>query len=312
MLHLPPSFHLCEFDATTLQELIAKRAAVQNEVSTALRPFYCELCDKQFQNVAQYDEHTNSYAHHHKARFRDMQVVQRASLTTKEELDKRKEKERKREEKELRKLAKAAGIKLAKPPTSSKLGGDAAQPINSDREHQPCQDQGNWASAGPSSTPLAVPASEPSTSIRVNTAGWTSLGSTSDIPSRVPQQDDQHPSGSGNPGSTPAFRTGGWSSFETTSSIQRPTPPPVTTQQSPLPFPASFSAPALSTRGGWSNTPSMSSSSPSQPLLQEPSPDALAPLPSVPPPHQKPQKAAERQESARSGWQQFRSTGRRK
>ena len=72
------------------------------EIAETLKAFYCALCDKQFKNVAQYDEHTNSYAHHHKARFRDMQAAQRASSNTREEVDKRKEKERKREEKELR------------------------------------------------------------------------------------------------------------------------------------------------------------------------------------------------------------------
>ncbi|KAI8995315.1 hypothetical protein BD414DRAFT_435003, partial [Trametes punicea] len=100
------------------EEAVARRAAVQSEISNVLRPFYCEVCEKQFQNVAQYDEHTNSYAHHHKIRFREMQAAQRASRNSKEEVDKRKEKERKREEKELRKIAKAAGVKMSKPPVA--------------------------------------------------------------------------------------------------------------------------------------------------------------------------------------------------
>ncbi|KAI1797686.1 hypothetical protein LXA43DRAFT_1070550 [Ganoderma leucocontextum] len=100
------------------EDAVARRAAVQTEISSVLRPFYCEVCEKQFRNVAQYDEHTNSYAHHHKVRFRDMQLAQRASRNTEEEVSKRKEKERKREEKELRKIAKAAGVKMAKPPVA--------------------------------------------------------------------------------------------------------------------------------------------------------------------------------------------------
>ncbi|KAJ3536638.1 hypothetical protein NM688_g6808 [Phlebia brevispora] len=67
------------------QESVAKRAAVQSEISSVLKPFYCELCEKQFQNVAQYDEHTNSYAHHHKARFRDMQAAQKATFSGSQE-----------------------------------------------------------------------------------------------------------------------------------------------------------------------------------------------------------------------------------
>ncbi|KAI0343893.1 hypothetical protein BDW22DRAFT_1372341, partial [Trametopsis cervina] len=97
------------------EETVAKQIAVKSEISSILRPFYCELCDKQFKNVAQYDEHTNSYAHHHKARLRDMQAAQRATFAS--DADKRKEKERKREEKELRKMAKAVGVKMPKPPT---------------------------------------------------------------------------------------------------------------------------------------------------------------------------------------------------
>jgi hypothetical protein len=89
---------------------VAQRADLQQEISTTLRPFYCQLCDKQFKNVVQYDEHTNSYAHHHKARAKDMQ----ASLKLKQDqasINLRKEKERLREERTLRKMAKAAGVK---------------------------------------------------------------------------------------------------------------------------------------------------------------------------------------------------------
>ncbi|PIL29574.1 transcription factor [Ganoderma sinense ZZ0214-1] len=108
------------------EDAVARRAAVQSEITTVLRPFYCEVCEKQFQNVAQYDEHTNSYAHHHKVRFRDMQLAQRASRNTEEEVSKRKEKERKREEKELRKIAKAAGVKMVKPPVAVAAAGEAS------------------------------------------------------------------------------------------------------------------------------------------------------------------------------------------
>ena len=133
---------------------MAKRAAVQSEISSVLRAFYCELCDKQFQTVAQYDEHTNSYAHHHKARFRDMQAAQKATFGASAE--ERKEKERKREEKELRKLAKAAGIKLTKPATSSTAATAAAQPatgaIGESSEQKPTGfKKSGWATVGPTS-----------------------------------------------------------------------------------------------------------------------------------------------------------------
>jgi len=100
------------------EERVALQADLQQEISATLRPFYCQLCDKQFKTVIQYDEHTNSYAHHHKARAKDMQ----ASLKPKAyqaTVSLRQEKERLREERTLKKMAKAAGVKVSGNTTSS-------------------------------------------------------------------------------------------------------------------------------------------------------------------------------------------------
>src|ERR1700733_14441491 len=48
------------------QDKVAKKEAIKSEITTSLRSFYCELCDKQYQNVTQYNEHIRSYAHTHK------------------------------------------------------------------------------------------------------------------------------------------------------------------------------------------------------------------------------------------------------
>lgn len=111
--------HFLSFLTCHLKDDAARRSAIATEVSDTLKAFYCSLCDKQFKNVAQYDEHTNSYAHHHKARFRDMQNNVRIKPV--DEVEKRKEKERKREEKELRKIAAANGIRMAKSTTVAAL-----------------------------------------------------------------------------------------------------------------------------------------------------------------------------------------------
>jgi len=84
---------------------------IQSKVTETLRPFYCTVCEKPFQNVAQYDKHCNSYAHYHKIRFKEMQSSKRAEASSREAIEERRENERKREEKELRKTAKAAGVK---------------------------------------------------------------------------------------------------------------------------------------------------------------------------------------------------------
>jgi hypothetical protein len=94
------------------QDRTEKQSSLKAEISNTLKPFYCQLCDKQFKTVAQYDEHTNSYAHAHKARAKDQWVNIGMSSKWPNNNLLRKEKERKREEKELQKVARAAGVKL--------------------------------------------------------------------------------------------------------------------------------------------------------------------------------------------------------
>jgi hypothetical protein len=47
------------------QESVAVKEQRKTEVKDTLRAFYCEDCDKQYSNIAQYDEHVRSYAHAH-------------------------------------------------------------------------------------------------------------------------------------------------------------------------------------------------------------------------------------------------------
>ncbi|KAI9057178.1 hypothetical protein FKP32DRAFT_1638578, partial [Trametes sanguinea] len=157
------------------EEAVARRAAVQSEISNVLRPFYCEVCEKQFQNVAQYDEHTNSYAHHHKIRFRDMQAAQRASRNTEEEINRRKEKERKREEKELRKIAKAAGIKMTKPPVAlAPVVEPVTSPGGPGGDAQP--KKSGWAKVSTPATTVTVP---PAPTEPPKRSGWATVGASS-------------------------------------------------------------------------------------------------------------------------------------
>ncbi|KAH7921256.1 hypothetical protein BV22DRAFT_1072646 [Leucogyrophana mollusca] len=230
------------------QDVVAKREAVKSEISDVLKPFYCSLCDKQFQNVAQYDEHTNSYAHHHKARLRDMQANQR--MVPQEELDKRKEKERKREEKELRKIAKAAGIKMAKPtvvagvaPAPSQAATTEAAPVAGEAKPTGFKKAG-WASVDP--------AAEGSR----GRGGWAPADSPA--PSMVPAQDH-----TGHVASTPSFRTAGWTSLDTGSSqpfpptpptAHPPPPPPPVAGAPPPPPPTMPQLPPPPSHGGWAST----------------------------------------------------------
>ncbi|KAG2023788.1 hypothetical protein CC2G_001403 [Coprinopsis cinerea AmutBmut pab1-1] len=235
------------------EEAAARKAAVESEISQTLKPFYCSLCDKQFKNVSQYDEHTNSYAHHHKARLRDMQA--NARPVSQEEIDKRKEKERKREEKELRKMAKAAGIKMPK--------SSAAQPTASS------------SSLAPVTVPNLAPSSALGTPIQkggwatvsggtvaqggFKKTGWAAVGSASSDPA------PQRPSSSGwAPASvapstqgTSGFKTSGWTSVGPgPAAPSNPSSPPIVSTAPPNERAASSNEPSGSStaqpvRTGW-------------------------------------------------------------
>ena len=276
-----------------------------------LRPFYCEVCEKQFQNVAQYDEHTNSYAHHHKVRFRDMQAAQRASRNTEEEVNKRKEKERKREEKELRKIAKAAGVKMVKPPVATV----PTAPPPEDPSSSGFKKSG-WATvATPAEQPkrggwASVKDSQPASS---SSGGWATASAAPPVvnPSTQASSSSRDVTEPHRPHNTsaPAFRTGGWTSLETSvgmspqSTSSTPPPPP------PASLPAPRPPPSNAVRSGWasiSGPPEANSGWNAPPRAPPPLASAqLPPIPAVSPPAPEPV----RQESSRSGWQKFRAGG---
>ncbi|EPT04143.1 hypothetical protein FOMPIDRAFT_1114366 [Fomitopsis schrenkii] len=267
------------------EDSVARRAAVQSEISSTLRPFYCELCDKQFKNVAQYDEHTNSYAHHHKARFRDMQLAARASRNQQEEADKRKEKERKREEKELRKLAKAAGVKITKPPvalvTPTPTPGAVPGPGAANEERG--GKKSGWATVGALTALSAPTASRSPSSGSSRSSGWATVDSASSGSSQAPEPKPTESRGGWAPvatpptpsqgsrttphqssGPAPAFRTGGWTSLETSSGEQAPPPPAAppalssaSQVQPPELAPPVPSPPSVTPSEGWASIPGL-------------------------------------------------------
>ncbi|KIK71260.1 hypothetical protein GYMLUDRAFT_90240 [Collybiopsis luxurians FD-317 M1] len=209
-------------------DAVARKTAVAEEISDTLKAFYCSLCDKQFKNVAQYDEHTNSYAHHHKARFRDMQA--NARIKPKEEIDKRKEKERKREERELRKIAAASGVKMAKsalPPSGAPAPAPAAS------ETETAFKSSGWAPVSSSTSG--------SSSVGPKKAGWAAVSST--LSQSLPVSDPPLSGGGGGfkkagwaaVGSTTASSTlpssGGWKTPMNLAAL--PTPPELTASSPP-------------------------------------------------------------------------------
>lgn len=149
-----------------------------------------------------------------------------ARIIPKEELDRRKEKERKREEKELRKMAAAIGIKMSKPAEGGLLAvptaGDSVpigESSNSVPEQKPIGfKKSGWAAVsspaalasdfsrgGGNSTAEPVRPQQPS-------GGWTKVSAA---PPQPPAYESSH------------FRTGGWRSLDPgLQNIPGPPPPP--------------------------------------------------------------------------------------
>ncbi|TFK23115.1 hypothetical protein FA15DRAFT_621465 [Coprinopsis marcescibilis] len=212
----------------TREEAVARKAAVEEEISITLKAFYCSLCDKQFKNVAQYDEHTNSYAHHHKARMKDMQTNARPA---KEDADKRREKERRREEKELRKIAAAAGMKMPKVAPSTNLAPVASTsslPSTSDMAPK----KSGWATVG------AAPSQS-----GFKKLGWAAVGSSSSDSPPIASTSSSWSSGSTATSAIPSqtsITSAGWASLDASGTSN----PSLNDDQPPSPPPSQPSQPA--------------------------------------------------------------------
>ena len=290
----------------TRQDNVARRAYIQSEVTETLRPFYCTVCEKQFKNVAQYDEHCNSYAHHHKIRFKEMQSNERAKANSQEAIERRREKERKREEKELRKAAKAAGVKL-----------NAATPVVSmvSTTHNPAVTE---------TTPVieptpASPEKKSGFSARgwstssgggFKKPGWTTVSSPPKPPSSPPPPppEPSHVTPVPHPPMifTSSFRSGGWTTLEGPPSASTPnrplTPnvrhPPPHHPSPPPPEPAPIPNPPEPSTSGFNPIPIVG-----QPAQIQPQP-TYQPV--------KKTTVDKRAEASRSGWQSFARGGSRR
>jgi hypothetical protein len=198
-------------------------------------------------------------------------------VKAKEDVDKQKEKERKREQKELRKIAAANGIKMAKTPStlatvpvpeSGSLATGAG--MSMDIDGSPVAEQpktgGGWASLSASQGSQGG----------FKKSGWATVGpSSSNSLTRLTSAVDRQPSSAltTSPNITshhnPTFRNAGWSSLDTGSSQ----PIPVTYQTSDT---------SSSSHGG-SLRDISGSSQRWQSLPPPPEPGALQSLPPMPP-----------------------------
>jgi len=99
-----------EFDENEVRERRAAEAnreeKIQHEVKKVTREFYCELCDVQYQNMMQMEEHLSSYNHHHKKRFIEM----KAMMKNREDVGSTEEREQQMAQREMKKAMKQAAF----------------------------------------------------------------------------------------------------------------------------------------------------------------------------------------------------------
>ncbi|KAI9336196.1 hypothetical protein DFJ73DRAFT_22392 [Zopfochytrium polystomum] len=88
---------------------LQKEDQIKEEIKTVTAAFYCELCDKQYNKISEYENHLSSYDHHHKKRFKEMQEMTKRNMLPgtgggAAKKRSREEREREREEKELKRI----------------------------------------------------------------------------------------------------------------------------------------------------------------------------------------------------------------
>ncbi|KAH8555884.1 hypothetical protein BGW37DRAFT_516786 [Umbelopsis sp. PMI_123] len=209
-----------EEDKLNRQMNTLKKEAVKNDIKEKLRAFYCQLCDKQYSQISEYEQHLQSYDHHHKKRFKEMRESSKNSEMAIAERESRRERERKREERENRRIHEAmlkkSGVKLdqipgkvnpLKPGTSelaskgsifkqtsgSTEGGWLTTRSSTDQTSTPPSRSG-WSTVSSGGTGIATESNnstsggwvtpmeveKSSSSGKSTVGGWTSLASTSE------------------------------------------------------------------------------------------------------------------------------------
>lgn len=88
---------------------IMSHAEVSAEIRESLSKFHCSICDKGYANVAQWEEHLQSYGHNHAKRKHELSKQSKEAKNSASEVNKRREIERRREERELQRMVRAAG-----------------------------------------------------------------------------------------------------------------------------------------------------------------------------------------------------------
>jgi hypothetical protein len=120
---LEAELQACETeDRRQKRELEAKKQhIIQETITNQNRPFFCDLCNKQYKTVTEMSNHLSSYDHHHTKRMMEARISERERARSRGQVVDR-EKEQAKEYKELQRRANAiatAAAAAAAPVTTS-------------------------------------------------------------------------------------------------------------------------------------------------------------------------------------------------
>eukprot|EP00842_Homolaphlyctis_polyrhiza_P000555 jgi/Hompol1/14/HPOL_001681-RA len=130
---------------------VQKLEAIREDIKSVQAAFYCELCDKQYTKISDYESHLSSYDHHHCKRFKEMQELsKKGALPGQQRQTNREQKEHAREEMELQRIMLAAAAK-SQSKASVSAAPDAAAVVAS----------GSGSGSGSASVPSDAPSAAP-------------------------------------------------------------------------------------------------------------------------------------------------------
>ena len=68
------------------------REGIREKLREETDVFYCEVCDKRYTKVMEFENHLSSYDHHHRKRFKEMREAERARAKASRQAPPKKEK----------------------------------------------------------------------------------------------------------------------------------------------------------------------------------------------------------------------------
>ncbi|XP_038078229.1 uncharacterized protein LOC119745743 isoform X3 [Patiria miniata] len=127
------------------KENAEKEKAKDDALSEMKASYYCELCNKQYKKHTEYENHINSYDHHHKQRLKDLKAREFGRT-----VGSKMKKEEKKRQKELKKLHEMAQLR-AQPVDKSASNGGHKMAKKGKGEGKPasCESGGGWNSVPP-------------------------------------------------------------------------------------------------------------------------------------------------------------------